>query len=72
MVPLHELLRHVGCHSSRRPKHLSGRKIVMVQGEKRFAVTFGLNHPYAIAARLVPCTAWAAAQIASTAQRAES
>jgi len=47
MVPLHELLRHVGCHSSRRLESLSGRKFVMILGDFRFAAAAWLIHHYA-------------------------
>ena len=46
MIPLHELLRHVGCHSSRRPESLSGRNIVIRQGD--FRAKPRLRAPFAL------------------------
>ena len=56
MFPLHELLRHVGCHSTRRPETLSGRKFVVIQGNFCFRTADRFNHHYAIRVTFVPCT----------------
>ena len=57
MVPLHELLRHVGCHFSRRPESLSGRKFVS-RSRTFSASSPACNYPlirqYARSPRFVP------------------
>ena len=55
MVPLHESLRHVGCHSSRRPESLSGRKFVLIQSDFRRRPVGWLMEQYANSSRFVPC-----------------
>src|ERR1035438_8798549 len=49
MIPLHQLLRHVGCHSSRRPESPSGRIFVIRSGDFYFLPQ--LWAPLAIRAR---------------------
>ena len=54
MIPLHELMRHVGCHSSRRPESLSGRNFVRSRGEFPLPPAFRSSCQYAGEAHFVP------------------
>ena len=52
------MLRHVGCHSSRRPESLSGRKFVIILGDSRFqpGLLPSLIGQYAPGTSFVPLT----------------
>lgn len=56
MFPLHDLLRHVGCHSSRRTETLSGRKIMIPRGDLCFFNHLRPSHTgqYALGPKFVP------------------